>query len=105
MKVTHKFQTSNEIPDPEVYLTWAQKLTQTAFGKKCALCNTGSNIQMHHLRAVKDVRTKMRRGNATFAQWQGAVKRKQIPLCQYHHQLYHKGQLNYADLTLIKRWP
>jgi len=30
--------------------------------------------------------------------------RKQIPLCAYHHDLLHSGDLNYADMTKIKRY-
>lgn len=59
---------------------------------------------MHHVREAKDIRIKIRTGNATYAQWNGAVKRKQIPLCKYHHDLYHNGQLNHADTREIARY-
>lgn len=59
---------------------------------------------MHHNRTVKDVRAKLKTGNATYEQWVGAVKRKQIPLCRYHHELYHKGQLNHADMKEIRSY-
>lgn len=54
---------------------------------------------MHHLRKVSDIRQKIRTGNVSFDQWKGAVMRKQIPLCHYHHQLYHKGELNHSELN------
>lgn len=59
---------------------------------------------MHHLRKVKDVRQKIRTGNVTYDQWRGAFKRKQIPLCKYHHDVYHSGNLNHADIQLISRF-
>lgn len=31
----------------------------------------------------------------------GGFLRKQVPLCQYHHQMLHKGQLNHADKKRI----
>ena len=83
-------------------LSWAAKLTETNIMKRCVLCGTSLNIEMHHLRTIKDVRVKIRTGNATFAEWQGAFKRKQIPLCSYHHDLYHKGALNFSDVQSIR---
>lgn len=105
MKVTHKFQTK-ELPDPEIYsnIRWATKLTETAFGKKCVLCDSTTNLEMHHVRGVAEVRVKMRTGNSTYAQWVGAMKRKQIPLCQYHHSQYHRGGLTPFDISRIRRW-
>lgn len=52
---------------------------------------------MHHIRQVKDVKNKIKTGNSTYQQWVGAFYRKQVPLCAYHHDLYHRGDLNYAD--------
>jgi hypothetical protein len=59
---------------------------------------------MHHLRKVKDIRQKIRTGNSTFGEWTGAYLRKQIPLCGYHHSLYHNGKLNYWDLKTISKF-
>lgn len=57
---------------------------------------------MHHYRSVKGVRAKFRKGETIkFAQFEGAIKRKQIPLCEYHHKLYHKGSLTAMDLKRI----
>lgn len=83
---------------------WSNKLTASNPMGACALCGTTRLIEMHHLRKVKDVRQKIRTGNITFAQWQGAVLRKQIPLCKYHHDLYHKGLLSHADLNVIGKY-
>jgi group II intron reverse transcriptase/maturase len=84
--------------------SWANKLTQSVKLGTCCICGSSTKVEMHHLRKVKDVRQKIRTGNITFAEWQGAVLRKQVPLCQYHHRLYHQGLLNYADLTHISRY-
>jgi len=59
---------------------------------------------MHHIRKVKDVRGRIRTGNNTYAQWVGAYKRKQVPLCAYHHDLLHRGDLNYADMKVIRNY-
>lgn len=34
----------------------------------------------------------------------GASKRKQIPLCQYHHNLYHRGKLLNHEITKIANY-
>jgi hypothetical protein len=57
---------------------------------------------MHHLRSVKDVR--IRSGNSTFDKLIGVTMSKQIPLCQYHHNLYHSGQITTADLRKISKY-
>lgn len=46
-------------------ISWSKKLTESNINKACAICGTSSDIQMHHLRYVKDVRQKIRKGNAT----------------------------------------
>lgn len=95
--------------DPEVLDTilgkkWSNKLTSSAPFGTCVLCGSSHGVEMHHLRKVNDVRQKIRTGNITYAQWTGAVLRKQIPLCNYHHSLYHKGQLSHADLNAMTRY-
>jgi hypothetical protein len=59
---------------------------------------------MHHIRKIKDVRGKIRTGNSTYAQGVGAYRRKQVPLCAYLHDLLHKGDINYSDMTLIRNY-
>lgn len=48
---------------------------------------------MYYLKYVKDIRFKIRTKTPYFQQIVGGTLRKQIPLCQYHHNLYHKGEL------------
>jgi group II intron reverse transcriptase/maturase len=106
LKVKRQYQYTKSYSQPDEILAgnWASKLTETKFGKSCTLCGSYTEIEMHHLRSVKDVRGKMRTGNTTFEEWTGAMKIKQIPLCKYHHNLYHTGQLTHADIKEIKRY-
>ena len=105
MRVTHRFPV-RELPKPEdiMNIKWTNKLTETTFGKVCAICGSSTKLEMHHLRSIADVRAKFRKGDLSYEQWIGATLRKQIPLCKYHHQSYHRGLLNYADLMAIRRW-
>jgi len=68
------------------------------------LCNSTSDVEMHHIRQVKDVKNKIRTGNSTYQQWVGSFFRKQVPLCFYHHDLLHSGDLNYADMTKLRKY-
>jgi hypothetical protein len=51
--------------------------------------------EMHHLRQIKDLKSKYRQGNIDFWKLQLAgINRKQIPLCKAHHVSLHKGILS-----------
>jgi group II intron reverse transcriptase/maturase len=105
MKVKHKFNKNSTLEFTDmVKQTWSAKLTEDTFDKSCALCGTTYKIEMHHLRSVKNIRTRMRTGNSTYDKWIGATVRKQIPLCKYHHNLYHSGQLTATDLREISKY-
>lgn len=106
LKATHIFRNKSDLADPFKLLeiSWSSKLTTNTFNKVCVLCSSSQGLEMHHLRKVADVRYKMRTGNSTFEQWIGASTRKQIPLCKYHHIELHKGNLNPADISIIRNF-
>jgi group II intron reverse transcriptase/maturase len=106
LKVKHHFSgtESYSVPEDILKMSWFNKMTKSNLNKACVICNTTQHIEMHHIRKVKDVKNKIRTGNSTYAQWTGTYLRKQVPLCAYHHDLYHSGDLNYADKTKIRRY-
>lgn len=59
MRVTHRFPI-RDLPKPEeiMNIKWTNKLTETTFGKVCAICGSSSKLEMHHLRSIADVRAK-----------------------------------------------
>ena len=81
--------------------SWAYKVTKSNLFKSCLICGSTNQVEMHHVRSVKDVRHKMRTGDSTYEEWVGAMRRKQVPLCQYHHRCLHGGQLLHSDLKRI----
>lgn len=97
------FENPSEVADQVLRTSWAGKLTK-GLPSICALCGTSEKVEMHHLRKAADVRNKIRTGNITWAQWKGAVARKQIPLCKYHHDTLHQGMLNHSDMQKIARY-
>jgi group II intron reverse transcriptase/maturase len=80
--------------------SWSNSLTLTQFDEPCAICGTFDNIEIHHIRSVKDVRVKSR----TYTQWVGAFRRKSIPLCKEHHYLLHAGKLTRGDVNKLSKY-
>lgn len=104
LRVLHDYKKSLSAVYPEDILkqSLAGKLNQTSLGKRCTICGTSSNIEMHPVKSVKDVRSKdLSKETISIAKFSGAIKRKQIPLCSSHHHLYHKGELSHQDLLSI----
>lgn len=79
-------------------------ITKNSIFKECALCGSSGNVEMHHLRSVKDVRMKIRTGVSTFQEREGAFLRKQVPPCKYHHNLYHRGELFGYEMNTIRNY-
>ena len=104
LAVIHKFNHGMSLLPPlkEITKSWFGRLTETNIFKECLICGTTNKVQMHHIRAVKDVRMKIRTGTSTFEEREGGFLRKQIPLCSYHHNLYHKGELFGYEMSAIK---
>jgi len=92
----------NENNDIDTLLrqTWSNSLTRSQFDESCTICGTLDNIEIHHLRSVKDVRVKTR----TYAQWTGGFLRKSIPLCKEHHMQLHAGNLSREDVNRLSMY-
>ena len=104
-KAIHEFN-GKVVPDMDSVFaqTWSTSITQTNIGKTCTVCGTTANIQMHHLKLVANIRAKMISGKLGYRQWIGSTLRKQIPLCDYHHKLFHKGQLLSFEMDRIAKY-
>jgi hypothetical protein len=75
-------------------------MTLSQFDEPCLICETLDNIEIHHVRSVKNVRIKVR----TYAQWEGASRRKSIPLCSGHHVALHSGKLSRGDIEKLAQY-
>jgi predicted HNH restriction endonuclease len=56
-----------------------------ALGEPCFICGTIQNIEMHHVKSIKD----MKPLKDVIKNKQRAILRKQIPLCRNHHLQIH----------------
>jgi len=99
LPMNERFKTNeNYKVDELLNQTWSNNsLTRSQFDEPCAICGTLDNIEIHHLRSVKDVRVKTR----TYAQWTGGFLRKSIPLCKSHHVQLHAGKLSHEDVKRL----
>lgn len=70
--------------------SYVKKLTKSNFLEICRVCGAKTDIQMHHIRAVKDHKKKKRGWDFEFQM--AMINRKQIPLCKRCHYLVHKSQ-------------
>jgi hypothetical protein len=90
----------NENIDELLRQTWSNSLTRSQFDEPCAICGTMENLEIHHIRSVKNVRVKTR----TYAQWVGGFERKSIPLCKEHHIMYHSGRLSREEIKKLSEY-
>ena len=77
------------------------------FGNKCAVidCDNEGN-EIHHIkqlyRAIDDKGIIISKGKAKKLKgalaYESALKRKQIPLCTYHHKAWHDKKIGLNDI-------
>lgn len=80
---------------------WASNLQETSFGKVCCICNSSTDIEMHHLRKVANIRSKLKTNGFSSSMVISAMNRKQIPLCKFHHLELHNGNLTYWEYRKV----
>jgi hypothetical protein len=101
LSIDDRFRTNETIGiDKLLNQTWSNALTRSQFDEPCAICGTLDNIEIHHIRTVKNVRVKTR----TYAQWEGGFKRKSIPLCKEHHIQLHAGNLTKEEVGRLSEY-
>lgn len=107
MKVKHDYKVKSKLDIPQLDKLMSEKRSRTMTERfanlRCALCGSNTDVEVHHLRSVKDIRAKIRTGNSSYEQWTGGFIRKQVPLCRYHHKLLHKGKLSALDFRTLSK--
>jgi hypothetical protein len=85
-KQRNGFQIGNPTID---LLRWTiQMRTRSKLGKPCCVCNSTTQIEMHHVRHIRKMGAKKPTGFNAVLQ---AMNRKQIPVCVSCHQKIHRG--------------
>jgi len=101
-KETRTFLINPPLPDGHLSKNWALKLTRTNLDKNCLICEA-STPNMHHVKLIKDLKSKNAKGEIDLLTLQmRAINRKQIPLCWDHHMKYHHNKLSPEERIKLK---
>ena len=73
------------------------ELERRLLANRCELCGSVEHIQVHHVRALKDLQVKGRAEKPFWVQVMAARKRKTLVTCEKCHNAIHAGKL--SDLT------
>jgi hypothetical protein len=73
------------------------ELVQRLLADKCELCGSRDRIQVHHIRALRDLKRKGRLERPLWAKLMAARRRKTLVLCHRCHVGVHAGSLQRAS--------
>ena len=102
-KATKKFSCNVPLLNDIMLSNWNNKLTKSNLFKICVIC--GSNhVDMHHVRKVRDLKSKAKGKKMDFFTMQmAAINRKQVPLCSRHHKaLHNKTPFQLLNVNYLK---
>jgi group II intron reverse transcriptase/maturase len=68
------------------------ELEKRLLAETCELCSSTDRVEVHHIRALKDLEQKGRRGKPLWAKVMSARKRKTLVVCWSCHRNIHAGQ-------------
>ncbi len=68
------------------------ELIKRLLADKCEICGATGNIEVHHIRALKDLKTKGRKEKPLWMQIMSARRRKTLMVCPQCHDAIHAGK-------------
>lgn len=86
-----------------LHKVWNAKFTGSNLNRACIICGVDKEVEMHHVRKIKDLKSKNKLD--FFTRQMLAINRKQIPLCKFHHIGLHNNtwsaheRQTYVDAT------
>jgi group II intron reverse transcriptase/maturase len=80
--------------DPERIGYRRTELVQRLLADTCELCGSTENVEVHHVKALKDLERSGRRGKPDWAKVMIARQRKTLVVCRRCHTAIHAGRLN-----------
>lgn len=83
--------------NPLSAMAWRLEKALSSQGSPCEVCGSFDDVQMHHIRPLKDI---AKTTNA-IKRHAIAIQRQQIPLCRKHHLAAHKGNWSNKPARLI----
>ena len=79
---------------PQRYRFNRNELIQRLLADKCELCGSTVNVEVHHVRALRDLNVKGRREKPKWVQVMAARRRKTLVVCRTCHMDIHAGRWN-----------
>jgi len=86
---THKAAYLDDDPHP-IYNSHSE-LLERLLAQSCELCGSHDSIEVHHIRALKDLQRKGRAERPKWMEIMAARRRKTLVLCQRCHKEVHAG--------------
>ena len=84
---------------PQRYRFNRNELIQRLLADKCELCGSTVNVEVHHVRALRDLNVKGRREKPKWVQVMAARRRKTLVVCRTCHMDIHAGRWNPQQQT------
>ena len=79
--------------------TERNELIQRLLADTCELCEATEDIEVHHVRALRDLNVKGQGHKSTWKQFMAARRRITLVVCQPCHMDIHHGRSNPRELT------
>ena len=83
--------TLNEHP-PKLYTGHRTELVQRLLAEVCELCGSTKDVEVHHVRAMKDLHEYPGHEKPLWVRRMIAMRRKTMPVCQVCHEDIHAGR-------------
>ena len=78
---------------PLRYMADRVELIQRLLADKCEMCESTEDVEVHHVRALRDLNVKGRRDKPKWVQLMAARKRKTLAVCRTCHMDIHHGRI------------
>jgi hypothetical protein len=75
------------------------ELVQRLLADQCELCESTEKVEVHHIRALKDLKRKGQRERPVWVQIMAARRRKTLVVCRYCHDALHAGRPTRQSVT------
>ena len=79
---------------PQRYRTGRNELTKRLLADECEMCGSTVKVEIHHIRALRDLNVKGQREKPKWVQIMAARKRKTLAVCRTCHMDIHHGRGN-----------
>ncbi len=79
---------------PQWYRADRTELIQRLLADECEMCASTVGVEVHHIRALRDLNVKGRREKLKWVQLMAARKRKTLVVCRTCHMDIHHGRIN-----------